>query len=442
MTNDEPNDHAGHDTGHERSPYQPTPYGPTPYGHQSEAGGPHTGEQGWLRPGGGQPPAGAYGAPYAPPGPPPPPPPSPGHRFGLGRFIAALLVLLLVGVIGGAVGAGVALGTHHDSASLAQVASPVSASRTPNQPLAKVAAAVQPSVVSITVTTSQGGDEGSGVVLTKDGTILTNNHVVAAAANGGGSVQVKFANGKSARATIVGRDPSNDLAVIKVTGVSGLSPATLGSSDSLHVGDTVLAIGSPLGLEGSVSAGIVSALHRSVATSGGSPGEGGQQQSAGGSRIDDAIQTDAAINPGNSGGPLVNMSGEVVGIDTAIASLSQGQGQSGNIGVGFAIPAAQVKKDLPDLEQGRQPQHAVLGVQVTDAPSGGALLDGVVPGSAAAKAGLRAGDVITKFAGTPISGADGLGAAVRDHKPGDTLTVAVVRGGQQQQVRVTLGGGT
>jgi putative serine protease PepD len=196
--------------------------------------------------------------------------------------------------------------------------------------LATVAAAVQPSVVSIIVAGNGQQDEGSGVVLRSNGVILTNNHVIEAAASGG-QITVRFSNGNTTGATVL----AADLAVIQAHGVSGLKAATLGDSGSLRVGDTVLAVGSPLGLDGSVTAGIVSALHRSL------NGGGGSSVSLG-----DAIQTDAAINPGNSGGPLVDSAGQVVGIDTAIASLSQG---SGNIGVGFAIPIDHVKRIVSQL---------------------------------------------------------------------------------------------
>jgi putative serine protease PepD len=216
--------------------------------------------------------------------------------------------------------------------------------------LAAVAAAVEPSVVSI----DTGSAEGSGVVMTADGYIVTNNHVVATAQEnvaGGNTVRVTFSNGRTATATIVGTDPTNDLAVVKATGVSGLTPATFADSDQVQVGDTVLAIGSPLGLDGTVTAGIVSGLHRDLSNSG-SGGNGGGGLGGGGlggrrgeqSTIKDAIQTDAAINPGNSGGALVDSAGRVIGINTAIATDGQ---SAGNIGVGFAIPS-NVAKQIAD----------------------------------------------------------------------------------------------
>jgi putative serine protease PepD len=203
--------------------------------------------------------------------------------------------------------------------------------------LAKVAAAVQSEVVSI----STGSAEGSGVVVRADGYVLTNNHVVSTAH--GRAIQVTFAGGKVATASIVGTDPANDLAVIRAAGVTGLSAATFGNSQQVAVGDTVLAIGSPLGLEGTVTAGIVSAVHRDL---------GADRRSGGGtSMMSDAIQTDAAINPGNSGGALVDSAGRVIGINTAIATAGQGEG---NIGVGFAIPSNTAKPVADRLIAGQR----------------------------------------------------------------------------------------
>jgi putative serine protease PepD len=291
--------------------------------------------------------------------------------------------------------------------------------------LADVAAAVQPSVVSIEVTTRQGRSEGSGVVLREDGMILTNNHV--AGAEGAGLV-VTFADGERAPATLVGADPATDLAVIKVSGVDNLVPATFAAgTDSLAVGDTVLAIGSPLGLAGSVTAGIVSALHRSVDL-----GSSGRQTA---SVLADAIQTDAAINPGNSGGPLVDTSGRVVGINTAIASLSG----SGSIGLGFAIRVEDATTVAEALMAGEQPAHAVLGVTAADTPQG-ALLHSVETGSAADAAGLRAGDVITAFGDRSLGGGRmSLASAVRVRDPGDRVRVTYTRDGAERTVEVVLG---
>jgi putative serine protease PepD len=295
--------------------------------------------------------------------------------------------------------------------------------------VAGVAAQVQPSVVDITTAVG----EGSGVVISADGAILTNNHVLEGAR--GNTVDVTFSNGKTAKATIVGTDQTGDLAVVKAQGVSGLTPAKFGDSDAVQVGDTVLALGSPLGLQGSVTAGIVSALHRTIE-------EGGQQQnpfggSSGGPQrsIGDAIQTDAAINPGNSGGALVNLAGEVIGINTAIATSGQG---AGNIGVGFAISSKRAKAVADQLLKGGKVSHPYIGVQVGNG-DGGALIADVVAGGPADKAGLRKGDLVTKIGSQQIKDMNGLVGAIQSGKPGDQLRVTIVRNGTEQQVTVTLG---
>jgi putative serine protease PepD len=264
------------------------------------------------------------------------------------------------------------------------------------------------------------------VVLSADGAILTNNHVVADAQ--GGQVSVTFADGKTAKAAIVGTDPRGDLAVIKAQGVSNLTAAKFGDSDAMQVGDSVLALGSPLGLQGSVTQGIVSALHRTI-------GEGSQ---SGGTpqSIGDAIQTDAAINPGNSGGALVNLNGEVIGINTAIAT--SGQGASGNIGVGFAISSNKAKSTADQLLNGGKVTHPYLGVSVGNG-DGGALLADVVAGGPADKAGLKKGDLVTKIGDKTIGDSNALVGAVQTAKAGDQVQITYKRDGNQQQVTVTLG---
>ena len=365
----------------------------------------------------------------------------PGGPGGPRRWVrgtAAAGVLALVALGSGTAGAVIATRIDQPSStastsslqsslgSSSSSSSSSSSAGAPTQSLAKVAAAVQPSVVSITVQTAQGGGEGSGVVLSSDGVVLTNNHVVAEATDG--SITVKFTDGRSVKGTVVGTDPSDDLAVVRAQGITDATPATLGSSSSLHVGDTVLAIGSPLGLEGSVTSGIVSALHRIL------------DEGDGGARIADAIQTDAAINPGNSGGALLDASGKVVGINTAIASLgNNGTSQSGSIGVGFAIPIDTAKQVVSDILAGRTPSHAQLGVQVSDAQGGGALISAVTSGSAADKAGLEAGDIVTQVGDTKVTDGDSLASAIRSHKVGDKVTVQYTRGGKAQSVTVTLG---
>ena len=357
-----------------------------------------------------------------------------------------------VAVVSAAVGGGVALAVQpHHPATTAVAAAPGAA---PGQPAAsapagsveQVAAKVVPSVVKLETTMGRQSEEGSGIILSSDGLILTNNHVVAAAAKGGqlgagsttgdGSTStVTFNDGRTAPFSVVGTDPSSDIAVVRVQGVSGLTPITIGSSSNLKVGQDVVAVGSPLGLEGTVTTGIVSALNRPVAAG----GDAGDQNS-----VLDAIQTDAAINPGNSGGALVNMNGELVGINSAIASLGDSSGpqaQSGNIGLGFAIPVDEAKRVADQLIQTGTATHASLGVQVgNDATVNGAKIMEVVSGGPAAQAGLPSGVVVTKLDDRVISSADGLVAAVRSKAPGDTVTLTYSDpSGGNKTVQVTLG---
>jgi len=301
--------------------------------------------------------------------------------------------------------------------------------------LAQIASAVQDSVVSIT--TESG--EGSGVILSADGYIVTNNHVVATAQ--GDTVTVIFADGKKMTASIVGTDPRTDLAVVKASGASGLHAAKFGSSANMQVGDTVLAIGSPLGLEGSVTAGIISAKDRTIQSSSEDQGQpnplGGnqQQQQGAGATMSGLLQTDAPINPGNSGGALVNTNGEVIGINSAIAT--QGQ-SSGNIGLGFAIPSDKASQVANDLMAGKKVSHPALGVSVTDAENGGALVSSVTPNSPAAKAGLQQGDVITAVDGKPIDDSNDLVAAVQGGTVGQKMAIEFTRDGAKKQVTATL----
>ncbi|GAA2128324.1 S1C family serine protease [Actinomadura napierensis] len=266
-----------------------------------------------------------------------------GRMWTARRKAAALVAGAALAVGAGGAGAAVAMAfTGHDTVYSSPVA--VSGASSKASTTAQVAAAVQPSVVSISSRSQMSESEGSGVILRSDGVILTNAHVV----SDGGQLSVKFSNGKTANATLLGSDTANDIAVIKAQGVSGLKPATIGDSGKLAVGDTVLAVGNPLGLSGSVTSGIVSALGRQVqeGDSGGGqqqlpPGLQGQLSQQQEAVIENAIQTDAAINPGNSGGALVNSAGQVIGVNTAIATSGS---SSGNIGVGFAIPINQAKQ--------------------------------------------------------------------------------------------------
>jgi putative serine protease PepD len=380
-----------------------------------------------------------YPDPYAPPGPPPiEDPPAPADPKRPNRMVAAVIAAALAaGLLGGGVGAYVENRLDDGGSVISSLTgSPVPGQNTSNLTgVSKVAAAVLPSVVKITVGGVGRSGEGSGVVISSDGLILTNNHVVAAAANGG-QLGVSFQNGKTARAEIVGRDPSSDLAVIRAQGVKDLRPATLGRSADLSVGEQVVAIGSPLGLAGTVTTGIVSALDRPV-RAGGGDGDPGSE-----STVLNAIQTDTAINPGNSGGPLVNMSGQVVGINSAIATLGAG-GQSGSIGLGFAIPIDSARPIADQLVKSGKAAHAVLGVNAGDVQSadggGGAVLEAVKPGGPAAAAGLQPGDVVTKVGDRSIDSSSALVAAVRSKQPGDEVSVTYVRDGSTRTVKVKLG---
>jgi len=316
-----------------------------------------------------------------------------------------------------------------------QTASDTSGSAAALPSVQDVADKVLPSVVSVVALTQQGEGEGSGVVLTDSGLILTNNHVI----DGADTLTVQFNDGTTANATVVGADPTDDLAVIRASGVSGLTPAALGTSSTVKVGQQVVAIGSPLGLSATVTTGIVSALNRPVRT------ESAQSQQSQGTVLS-AIQTDAAINPGNSGGPLVNMSGQVIGINSAIAALSSGiGGQSGSIGVGFAIPIDQAYRIAQEIINTGTASHAVLGANVTDAVdrsrgiTTGAQIAQVVQGSGAEKAGLQAGDIVTKVGSVPIESADALVATIRSSEPGGTVSLTYLRSGQPHTVSVTLG---
>ena len=297
-----------------------------------------------------------------------------------------------------------------------------------------VAAEVLPSVVKIEVINAGGtGGSGSGIILSSDGDILTNNHV-AALLQSGGSMTVSFNDGSTADASVVGTDPVTDLAVIKAQGVSGLTPATLGNSDALKVGEGVVAIGSPFGLDATVTSGIVSSLNRPVDVG----------TSQGTDTIYPAIQTDAAINPGNSGGPLVNLAGQVVGIDSSIrTSTSSPDGEGGSIGLGFAIPISNVQPIVEQLRNHQTPTHARLGVTVADATGRNGIVDGakiqsIVSGGAAQAAGLKTGDVVTRVDGHEISGLESLVATVRGYRPGDKVQLTVLRDGKTLTMSATL----
>jgi len=359
----------------------------------------------------------------------------PGTGRGRRIFVAGAAAVLIA-LAGGGVGAATVLAMDDDNGGSAAVQTGNSSvSRVVDRSsLASIAAAVQDSVVSITT----GSGEGSGVILSADGYVLTNNHVVATAQ--GDTVNVVFADGKKAAATIVGTDPRTDLAVIKASGVSGLKKATFGKSADMQVGDTVLALGSPLGLQGSVTSGIISAKDRTIQSGGEDqappdPFGGGQQQQQATTTMSGLLQTDAPINPGNSGGALVNVNAQVIGINSAIATSGSG---NGNIGLGFAIPSDKAIQVANDLMAGRKVSHPALGVNVAAAENGGALVTNVVANSAAAKAGLEQGDVITTANGKPINDSDDLVAVIQSSKVGDRLTIQFTRNGAQQTATATL----
>jgi putative serine protease PepD len=364
--------------------------------------------------------------------------PPPGRNRKI--FVAGAAAVLIALAAGG-VGAATVLAFDDDGHSPAIQTSNSSVTRVVDRSsLAQIASSVQDSVVSIT---TQSG-EGSGVIFSADGYIVTNNHVVATAQ--GKTVTVIFSDGKKTTATIIGTDQRDDLAVVKASGVSGLHAAKFGSSAKMEVGDTVLAIGSPLGLEGSVTAGIISAKDRNIDSAGEEPqqpqdpfGGGGQQQQQqqqqGGTPMTGLLQTDAPINPGNSGGALVNTNGEVIGINSAIAT--QGQG-SGNIGLGFAIPSDKAASIAQQLAAGKQPAHPALGVSVADVENGGALVRSVTANSAAAKAGLQQGDVITAVDGKAINDSDDVVAAIQAGSVGQKMTIEYTRNGAKKSASVTL----
>ncbi len=383
---------------------------------------------------------------------------------------AAVVVLALgAGFGGGALATQVASSnTPVNDSSLTQqtTAAPVSAQApAATGSVEQVASAVLPSVVSVLATSDSSGGEGSGVILTKDGLILTNNHVV----EGATALTVRFNDGTTAKATVVGADATDDLAVIKATGVSGLTPATLGTSADVKVGQPVVAIGSPLGLSATVTSGIVSALNRPVRTASeqqqqqtdpqqqqdpfgqldpNGQGQAQDQQSTttASDTVLNAIQTDAAINPGNSGGPLVDMQGRIIGINSAIASLStDSTSQPGSIGVGFSIPIDQAHRVAQEIINTGKAAHAVLGASVRDNAASnaempnGALIAQVTAGSGAEKAGLKDGDVVTKVGTLQVESADALIAAIRSQVPGGTVPITYLRGSDTATVNVTLG---
>ncbi|MFC4786978.1 S1C family serine protease [Nocardioides sp. MAHUQ-72] len=392
--------------------------------------------------------------PYAPPypmspsgGPPPAPPGGTATKRRPARSALVASVVATSLLVGGAAGvAGAAAWDQWGSNGSDTAASPTArttsqvvsspSSAAPEGSVQQVAQEVLPSVVKIDVTGPQEAGSGSGIILSSDGQILTNNHVVEIAGDSG-TISVSFNDGTSAKAKVLGTDPLTDTAVIQAEDVSGLTPATIGKSSELAVGQGVVAIGSPFGLESTVTSGIVSALNRPVDV--GSDAQGN-------STTYPAIQTDAAINPGNSGGPLVDLRGHVVGINSSIrTSSSSGADQGGSIGLGFAIPMDEVMPIVEQMAKGETPTHARLGISVSDLSSNsnadvseGAQVGEVTSGSTADRAGLQRGDVITKVDDAQITGADSLVATIRSYRPGDEVTLTYVRGSDTKTVRLAL----
>jgi putative serine protease PepD len=348
------------------------------------------------------------------------------------RRSTALVVALALGagLLGGAAGAGVVNALDDDSPAPAS-----SLDREPSDgdPVAdlssveEVAETLSPSVVSIGIDSPQGQGGGSGVIISSDGQILTNNHV--AEAGEGGTLTITFHDGTTAEAEILGLDASTDLAVIQAQDVSGLQAADFGDSDQLRVGEQVVAFGSPLGLDGTVTSGIVSALNRPVTAS--------DQQGGTASSIN-AIQTDAPINPGNSGGPLVNMAGQVVGINSAIATSF---GSDGSIGLGFAIPINQAQAIADQLIETGSASTARIGIEVKPAPpdTPGALVNGIESGTAAADTELAEGDIITRIDDHLVTDPESLIAFTRSYRPGDTVTLTYLRDGEEHTLDIVLG---
>lgn len=410
-------------------------------------------------------------------------PTPPKKRAGAGIVVLAAAV---AAIVGGASGAGIAVAVDSHSNSTVAVTNAGPTSITVNDPknataITAVAVKASPSVVTINVAASNEGGTGSGIVLTSDGYVLTNTHVVTLDGDTSNTtIQVETNDGRILAAKVVGTDPIDDLAVIKLQNVTDMQPAQFADSSKLNVGDTAIAIGAPLGLAGTVTNGIVSALNRSItvasaaapsggdSTGGDSGGSGsspfnfwnfgggsgstpGQQTTATTTIVLSVIQTDAAINPGNSGGALLDSNGRVIGVNCAIASAGASAstgGQSGSIGVGFAIPSNVALRIANDIIKNGSATHGLLGASVQDVASAGSVstskivgakIAAVTAGQAAFKAGIEAGDIVTNFNGIPITGATDLTAQVRVLEAGTRASITYVRDGTVVKTMVTLG---
>jgi putative serine protease PepD len=350
-------------------------------------------------------------------------------RRGIGTIVLiSVLSALLAGSLGGALGYAFAVRGGAGGATplgAGPVSPPAAAQRAPES-VAGIAERVLPSVVTVRVAGGGASSVGTGFVVTADGYAITNDHVVGDVS---GQASVVFSDGSTAPAEIVGKDPESDVAVIKIAR-TGLPPVEFGDSDAIAVGDPVLAIGSPLALSNTVTAGIVSALDRTIESN-----EGG-----GPVRYYAAIQTDAAVNQGNSGGPLVDGDGRVIGVNSVIKSLSENDQEAGNIGLAFAIPINQAKRIAQDIIDTGTARRTVIGASVGDngRAASGVRLDTIEPGGPAAAAGLQVGDVVLKIDGKPLEEPADLIALVRKYAPGAVVTVEYRRGSASQTASVTL----
>ncbi len=358
---------------------------------------------------------------------------------------SALGIALLSGGVGGVVGAYIERDGAGGDIVLSQAGEEASG-RAPDS-VAGIAARALPSVVTLHVTGDEESGTGTGIVLDTRGHILTNNHVVQPAGSDG-EISVSFSGGQTARAKVVGHDSGYDLAVVQVSGVRGLRPMPLGNSDNVRVGDPVVAIGAPFDLDNTVTSGIISAKDRPI-TAGGDAADGSDVSYV------DALQTDAPINPGNSGGPLLDSQARLVGINSAIRSADDGtdtgDGQAGSIGLGFAIPVNQAKRVAEELINTGKATHPVIGVTLDmDYTGDGARVaakgsgDGpaVTAGGPGAKAGLKAGDIITGVDGERVHSGDELIVRTRAHRPGDQLRLTLRRDGKDMTVSLVLGSST
>ncbi|WP_036506515.1 S1C family serine protease [Nocardioides sp. URHA0020] len=414
-------------------PTQPLPVAPPPPAGPAPSWVPPTTQPppyvGWQQP-----------TPFGAQPPPPNRPPAGRSRVPGWLWPVVCVLALVLGVLGGLVGGAAYEGLRDDAGTVSGGLDDVDTVSEPpleadNGSIAAVAQKMLPSTVQIIAEYDgkAGGATGSGFVLDRQGHVITNNHVVSDAAKDDGPIQVVDQDGNRYKATIVGRSPVYDLAVLYVPKARGLSPAALGTSRRLVVGEGVVAIGSPLGLSSTVTAGIVSALHRPVTTG----------DSSNDSSYINAVQTDAAINPGNSGGPLVNLQAQVVGVNSAIATTGGSiGGESGSIGVGFAIPIEQVKITADQILRTGKARYPIIGakVQTGESDGTGATVDSVGSGTPAADGGLLKGDLITEVDGARVTDGIALIVAIRTHQPGETVKFTVVRDGDERTVTLKLDG--